>query len=336
MKTSKNICLSSNNLVQDLAQETSENTAKVVLLGSKTLDIFTWQAWIKNQHGGLVFQYCCEFNHTGFIVKINALGNIESVVSSRLLSIEMASMSGGLNDDYWHLLSISYQYHKLKCYIDGDEIEVQQQIIPLTDNRVLKAMSNNALSFEGEMTNISLIEHDLTDYQILNYYLQPDSQSFIAENNIYTAQDKHSLKNIHSNPLNSTRQDVMLVIFNDTKYKFIKNNLTTNDFKKQLSNIIPANDRCAYIIESNNQNWPHFIYHANYVSEEDPDIALNFDILKSLTPNRSRVHLQLTNELTFDCFISQSTSSRLIAEIRISENIDFTLAKHALRFIKDY
>ena len=56
MKTSKNICLSSNNLVQDLAQETSENTAKVVLLGTKTLDIFTWQAWIKNQHGGLVFQ----------------------------------------------------------------------------------------------------------------------------------------------------------------------------------------------------------------------------------------------------------------------------------------
>jgi hypothetical protein len=126
----------------------------------------------------------------------------------------------------------------------------------------------------------------------------------------------------------------MLIIFNDTEYHFIKKTLNTNNFNKQLPNMITANERCAYMIESNNETWPHFIYQANYIVEEIPDIELAFDILKSLTPNRSHVHLQLANELTFDCFISQSTPSRLIAEIRISENTEITRAKHVMRFIK--
>ncbi|WP_198782916.1 LamG-like jellyroll fold domain-containing protein [Shewanella putrefaciens] len=323
MKTSKTLYAGSNSLTQDvsreIAQETPDNTAKTRLLGTGTLDVFTFQAWIKTSHGGLVFQYFCEFNHTGFMVKLNAQGHIESVVNSRLLSIEMVSIPGEFNDDYWHLLSISYQYHKLKCYIDGDEIELQQQITPLTVQNTLKAICTEIALFDGEITNISLIENCLTDNQILDYYRQPYVQDSITDNNLYTYSDKQSKMNIDLNPLYSVRQEVMLIIFNDTEYQFIKNALNTNNFNKQLPNSIPANERCAYIIESNNQTWPHFIYQANYITEEKPDIELTFDILKSLTPKRSHVHLQLANELTFDCFISQSTPSRLIAEIRISE-----------------
>ena len=154
--------------------------------------------------------------------------------------------------------------------------------------------------------------------QILDCYLHPHQQAALIDSNLYIYPKKHAKHELQLMPTQLARQEVMLIIFNDTEYSFNKQNLNSNHFNKQLPSIIPAHERCAYMIESSSDNWPHFIYKANYQAKESADIKLSFDILKSLTPHRSHIDLQLSNELEFDCFISQSTSSRLTAEIRIS------------------
>lgn len=75
----------------------------------------------------------------------------------------------------------------------------------------------------------------------------------------------------------------MLIIFNDTEYDFKKLTPSSNLFLKQLPNIIPSNERCAYIIESSNECWPHFIYQVDYIASECSDIKISVDIFKSLT-----------------------------------------------------
>ncbi|MGL4223195.1 MAG: FAD-binding protein [Shewanella sp.] len=321
----------------ELTQKTAHkhNLVKTLVQDAGTLNVFTFQAWVKTHQGGVVFQYYSQTNNTGFIININALGHIETLVNSQLLQIETISTLGNLNDGYWHLLSITYQYHELTCYIDGEEIHLQQHSIPLSDYRKLKLTNETSTLFDGEIVNINLIEQCLTKHQILDYYLQPQHQITLTDNNLYIYPKNQIKPSTSFHPDCSTRQEVMLVIFNDTDYNFNKQNLNTNNFKKQLPHTIPAHERCAYIIESNFGHWPHFIYQANYHSEESTDITLSFDILKSLTPNRSHIKLQLSNELEFDCFISQSTSSRLTAEIRISENVVTRQVTHFMRFINE-
>ncbi|EGM70669.1 FAD-binding protein [Shewanella sp. HN-41] len=339
MKTSKSVNPHSDKPIRALAdtqaQTTQTRVADTFALNTAALDVFTFQAWVKTQEGGLVFQYCCETNNTGFRVTINALGHIETRVNSQLLHIDTISTLGGINDDYWHLLSITYQYHEIKCFIDGNEIHLQQQPTPLTEETKLKPLMDNFVAFNGELLNISLIEQCLSESEILDCYLNPHNQSKLIDCNLNIYPKKQSKTNTSLTSYHSTRQEVMLIIFNDTEYEFSKQSLNTNNFNKQLSNIIPAHERCAYMIESSSDNWPHFIYKANYRAEDRADIELSFDILKSLTPNRSHINLQLSNELEFDCFISQSTSSRLTAEIRISENVVTRQAKHFMRFINE-
>lgn len=315
-------------------QNPAQHSVKTLVQDAGTLNVFTFQAWVKTHEGGVVFQYWSN-NNTGFMVNINALGHIETLVNSQLLQIETISTLGGVNDGYWHLLSITYQYHELTCYIDGEEIHLQQYYLPLSDNKKLKPKIKNITLFDGDIVNINIVEQYLTKHQILDCYLQPQHQKHLSENNlyIYPKNQLNPSSNLHSDY--ATTQEVMLVIFNDTDYNFSKQNLNSNNFKKQLPHVIPAHERCAYIIESNFGNWPHFIYLAKYQSEECADITLSVDILKSLTPNRSHIKLQLSNELEFDCVISQSTSSRLTAEIRISDNVVTRQAKHFMRFINE-
>lgn len=339
MKTSKSINPHSDKQVNALtdtqAQTSQTRVADAFALNTATLDVFTFQAWIKTQEGGVVFQYCCENNNTGFRVTINSLGHIETRVNSQLLHIDTISTLGGINDDYWHLLSITYQYHEIKCFIDGNEIHLQQQPAPLTEWTKLKPIADNITAFNGELLNISLIEQCLNECEILDCYLHPHNQPKLIDCNLYIYPQKQYKANTNLHPHHSTRQEVMLIIFNDTEYEFSKQSLNTNNFYKQLPNIIPAHERCAYIIESGGDSWPHFVYQTHYQAEGRADIELSFDIVKSLTPNRSYINLQLSNELEFDCFISQSTSSRLTAEIRISENVVTSQAKHFMRFINE-
>ncbi|UXM83667.1 FAD-binding protein [Shewanella seohaensis] len=342
MKTPKTPHSASDTLINTVAQaQSQETTASMNSLSltplplSHTLDVFTFQAWVKTLQGGTVFQYCDQANYPSFIVQVTPLGHIEIRVNSQLLQIDTISTLGGLNDGYWHLLSITYQYHELSCFIDGDEIHLQQHSIPLTDEAKLKFATQTTTDFDGEIVNINLIETCLTEAEILDCYLHPHQQAALIDSNLYIYPKKHAKHELQLMPTQLARQEVMLIIFNETEYSFNKQNLNSNHFNKQLPSIIPAHERCAYMIESSSDNWPHFIYKANYQAKESADIKLSFDILKSLTPHRSHIDLQLSNELEFDCFISQSTSSRLTAEIRISENIVTRQAKHFMRFINE-
>lgn len=329
---------STNTVAQAQGQETAASMNSLSLTPfslSHTLDVFTFQAWVNTQQGGTVFQYCDQANNPCFTVQITPLGHIDIRVNSQLLQIDTISTLGGLNDGYWHLLSITYQYHELSCFIDGDQIHLQQHTTPLTDEAKLKTEKQATATFDGEIVNINLIETCLTDTEILDCYLHPQQQAALIDSNLYIYPKQHSKQTLSLMPAQLARQEVMLIIFNDTEYNFSKQNLNSNNFNKQLPSIIPAHERCAYMIESSSDNWPHFIYKANYQAKESTDIKLSFDILKSLTPHRSQIDLQLSNELEFDCFISQSTSNRLTAEIRISENVVTRQAKHFMRFINE-
>lgn len=315
-------------------------TEIVLPIGTCPLDIFTFQCWLKTTHGGHIYQYVSEPTQTGFSVQINSLGHIECAINTTLLRIEAISTLGGLNDDHWHLLSICYQYNEIKCYIDSEITHIQQQHIPLiTDGASYSdfLLSNKHIDaiFDGSIIDTTLLNRCLSDAEIFDYYQYPYQQKVITENNLHIYQKRHSDHGETVNFIKPKRQEVMLIIFNDTEYDFKKLTPSSNLFLKQLPNIIPSNERCTYIIESSNECWPHFIYQVDYIASECSDIKISVDIFKSLTPYRSTVHINAVDELESDCLINQSTETRLSAEIRISENTVITQAKHFMHFLNE-
>lgn len=304
------------------------------------LDIFTFQCWLKTTSGGQVYQYISESTQTGFSVSINSRGHIECAVITTQIRIDTISTLGGLNDDHWHLLSVCCQYNEIQCYVDGELTHIQQHHIPLTGNdecHAYSSLSTHPLEtvFDGSIVDILLLNRGLTEAEVFDYYRHPEPQKTITDHNLHIYQRKHASHRNNLNLITPKKQEVMLIIFNDTEYDFKKTTPSSNVFLKQLPNIIPANERCAYIIESGHECWPHFMYQVDYIANNRRDIRLSIDILKSLTAYRSAIDITVAAELEYDCLINQSTENRLSAEIRISENTVITQAKHFTRFINE-
>ncbi|MEO3735338.1 FAD-binding protein [Shewanella baltica] len=313
---------------------------KSLPVSTSPLAIFTYQCWVKTSAGGRVFHYKTDREDTYFAVDINSLGHIECVINTTLLRVEAISTLGGLNDSQWHLLSICHEYHEINCYVDGEITHTQLNNLSLVaDNEFLienvSLPNHRDTHFDGEIFGITLLNRLLTRTEIVDYYRNPAQQKSITENNlyIYQHQDVYNFRDENVIPLQ--RQKVLLVIFNDTEYQFIKTTADSNAYNQQLPKIIPPHERRAYIIECDYNTWPNFNYVVNYAASNQADITLNIEVFKSLTAYRSNIKVTVANELERDCLIIQSTEEELSAEVRISENLVITQAKNFVNFINE-
>ena len=91
-----------------------------------SLKNFTLQCWLKTTEHGPIFEHHSKQNNTYFSIDVTADGKINFITQSDNIQTCLQTISGGINNNAWHYLSVTKKDYDLSIMVNGKEVAAKQ------------------------------------------------------------------------------------------------------------------------------------------------------------------------------------------------------------------
>lgn len=274
-----------------------------------SLKNFTLQCWLKTTEHGPIFEHHSKQNNTYFSIDVTADGKINFITQSDNIQTCLQTISGGINNNAWHYLSVTKKDYDLSIMVNGKEVAAKQgKPINLPNQFVEGLLIGKNLAnclaekfFTGELTAITIWDYSLSAQENIATHCKEvsDNQDALLLGPIFKDQAKKAVK--AAVPTTAT-----ITIKNDSPMPLIlqPGSVSGNSF------LWPAK------IEVNQTYTPRcdrgdgFTYHANYVAEIDSELDSDITLY---------VELHMPSDPAAEngpgSYLKASSSSSLVSDI---------------------